>query len=170
MPNRTLPPKHSFSAPKTLEKLPKTVNPELGRFDPFSGQSGFGRGRRFWPPTLYAHRPGRRSTARRPCRPNFTVNRRRTRSDQAGESGGAATVGHRFSSFFSHSRPTHTSLPPFLDPLNSFLWSFSSDSSPFKRYDENKFGRRLDRVFRPPQQPLDQGKGTAVFLVSWAFR
>ena len=80
-----------------------------------------------------------------------------------------ATVGRRFSSFFGHSRLTHTSLPQFLDPLNSFPWSFSSDSSPFERYDENKFGRWLDRVFRPPQQLLDQGKGTAVFLVSWDF-
>ena len=80
------------------------------------------------------------------------------------------TVGRRFSSFFGHSRPTHTSLPSFLDPLNSFSWSFSSDSSPFERYDENKFGRWLDRVFRPPQQLLDQGKGTAEFMVSWAFR
>ena len=82
----------------------------------------------------------------------------------------AATLGRRILSFSDHSRPTHTSLPPFLDPLNSFLWSFSSDSSPFERYDKNKFSRLLDRVFRPPQQPLDQGKGTDVFLVSWAFR
>ena len=82
----------------------------------------------------------------------------------------AATVGHRISSFFGHFRPTHTSLPSFLDPLNSFPWSFFANSSPFERYDENKFGRRLDRVFRPPQQLLDPGKGTAVFLVSWAFR
>ena len=82
----------------------------------------------------------------------------------------AATLGRQILPFFSHSRPTHTSLPPFLDPLNSFPWSFSPNSSPFERYDENKFGRRLDRVFRPPQQPLDQGKGTDVFLVSWSFR
>ena len=82
----------------------------------------------------------------------------------------ATTLGRRISPFFGHSRPTHTSLPLFLDPLNSFPWSFSSDSSPFERYDENNFGRRLDQVFRPPQQLLDQGKGTSVFLVSWAFR
>ena len=81
-----------------------------------------------------------------------------------------ATVGHRIFIFFGHSRPTHTSLLPFLDPLNSFPLSLFTDSSPFERYDENKFGRLLDRVFRPPQQPLDQGKGTAVFLVSWALR
>ena len=77
----------------------------------------------------------------------------------------AATVGHRIFLFFGHSRPTHTSLPPFLDHLNSFPWSLFTDSSPFERYDENKFGRLLDRVFRPPQQPLDQGK---VLLCSWS--
>ena len=82
----------------------------------------------------------------------------------------AATLGRWILSFFGHSRPTHTSLPPFLDPLNSFLWFFSPNSSPFERYDKNKFGRLLDQVFRPPQQALDQGKGTNVFLVSWAFR
>ena len=82
----------------------------------------------------------------------------------------AARLGRQILLFSDHSRPTHTSLPPFLDPLNSFPWSFSADSSPFERYDENKFGRRLDRVFRPPQQLLDQRKGTSVFLVSWAFR
>ena len=78
----------------------------------------------------------------------------------------AATLGHRILLFFGHSRPTHTSLPPFLDPLNSFPWLFSSDSSPFERYDENKFGRLLDRVFRPPRQLLNQGKGT--LLCSWS--
>ena len=81
----------------------------------------------------------------------------------------ASTLGRQILLFFGNSRPTHTSLPPFLDPLNSFPWFFSIDSSPFEIYDENKFGRRLDRVFRPPHQILDQGKGTAVFLVSWAF-
>ena len=81
----------------------------------------------------------------------------------------AATLGRQILSFSGHLRLTHTSLPPFLDPLDSFSWSFSSDSSPFERYDKNKFDRLLDRVFRPPQQPLDQGEGTDVFLVSWAF-
>ena len=38
-----------------------------------------------------------------------------------------------------------------------------------ERYGKKKFGRLLDRVFRPPRQPLNQGKGTYVFLVSWAF-
>ena len=81
----------------------------------------------------------------------------------------AATLGRRIFMFFGHFRPTHTSIPLFLDPLNSFPWSFSPDSSPFERYDKNKFGRLLYQVFRPPQQPLDQGEGTDVFLVSWAF-
>ena len=81
----------------------------------------------------------------------------------------AANLGRRIFMFFSHFRPTHNSFPPFLDPLNSFPWSFSLDSSPFERYCKNKFGRLLDRVFRPPQQPLDQDESTDVFLVSWAF-
>ena len=81
----------------------------------------------------------------------------------------AANLGSRIFVFSSHFRPTHSSFQPFLDPLNSFPWSFSPDSSPFERYGKNKFGRLLDRVFRPPQQPLDQGESTDVFLVSWAF-
>ena len=81
----------------------------------------------------------------------------------------AANLGSRIFVFSGHFRPTHSSFPSFLDPLNSFPWSFSPDSSPFGRYDKNKFGRLLDRVFRPPQQPLDQGESTDVFLVSWAF-
>ena len=81
----------------------------------------------------------------------------------------ATIVGHHFSMFFGHIRPTHTSFPPFLDPLNSFPWSLFADSSSFESYNKNKVGRLLDRVFRPPQQPLDQGEGTYVFLVSWAF-
>ena len=80
------------------------------------------------------------------------------------------TLGRRILPFSGHSRLTHTSIPPFLDTLNSFPWCFSLDSSSFERYDRNKLGRLLDRVFRLPQQPLDQGKGTDVFLVSWAFR
>ena len=81
----------------------------------------------------------------------------------------AANLGRRIFVFFGHFRPTYTSSPPFLDHLISYPWSFSQDSSSFERYGKNKFGRLLDRVFWPPQQPLDQGKGTDVFLVSWAF-
>ena len=81
----------------------------------------------------------------------------------------AATSGRRIFVFSGHFRPTHTSFPPFLDPMNSFPWSFSQDSSPFERYDKNKFGLLLDLVFRPPQRLLDQGNGTDEFLVSWAF-
>ena len=50
----------------------------------------------------------------------------------------AATLGRRILSFFGHFRLTHTFLPPLLDPQNSFPWSFSPDSSPFKRYDKKK--------------------------------
>ena len=74
-----------------------------------------------------------------------------------------------FSAIFNHIRPPHSSFSPFLDPLNSFPVSLFADSSPFERYDENKFGRRLDRVFWPPQRLLDQVNGTDEFLVSWAF-
>ena len=81
----------------------------------------------------------------------------------------AANLGRRIFVFSSHLRPTHTSFPPFLDPLNSFPWPLFADSTPFERYVKNKVGRLLDRVFRPPRQPFDQGEGTDVFLVSWAF-
>ena len=81
----------------------------------------------------------------------------------------ATNLGRQIFVFSGHLRPTHTSFPPFLDPLNSFQWSLFADSLPFERYDKNKVGRLLDRVFRPPQQPLDQGEGNDVFLVSWAF-
>ena len=50
----------------------------------------------------------------------------------------AATLGRRIFVFSGHFRPIHTSFPPFLNPLNSFSWSFSPDSSPFERYDKNK--------------------------------
>ena len=38
-------PQNTHFSPKTREKFPKTVDPELGCFDPLSGQSGFSRGR-----------------------------------------------------------------------------------------------------------------------------
>ena len=81
----------------------------------------------------------------------------------------ASNLGHRIFVFSGHFRPTHTFFPPFLDSLNSFPWSLFAYSSSLERYDKNKVGRLLDRVFQPPQQPLDQGEGTDVFLVSWAF-
>ena len=81
----------------------------------------------------------------------------------------AANLGRRIFVFSGHLRPTHTSFPPLLDPLNSFPWSLFADSTPFESDDENKVSRRLDRVFRPPQQLLEQGNGTDEFLVSWAF-
>ena len=81
----------------------------------------------------------------------------------------AAPICHLIFRFFGHFRPPHSSLPPFLDPLNSSTWSLFADSLPFESYDKNKVGRLLDRVFRPPQQLLDQGNGTDEFMVSWAF-
>ena len=77
----------------------------------------------------------------------------------------AANLGRRIFVFSGHFRLTHTSFPQFLGPLISFLWSLFADSSPFERYDKNKVGRLLDRVFRPPQQHLDQGE---VLMCSWS--
>ena len=82
----------------------------------------------------------------------------------------APNLGGHIFVFSGNFRPTHTSFPPFLNPLNSFLRSLFADSSPFERYNKNKVGRLLDRVSWPPQQPLDQSDGTDVFLVSWAFQ
>ena len=91
------------------------------------------------------------------------------RSARIGPTNAAATanLGSWIFVFSGHFRPAHTSFPPFLDPLNSFPWCLFAYSSLFERYSKNKVGRLLDRVLRPPQQPLDQGKGTDVFLVSW---
>ena len=111
MPNRTLAPKHLFSAPKPYKNSPKLVDPELGRFDPFSGQTGFGSGRRFGPAPSYTLRPERRSTVRRPCRKNFKANRRRTRPDWAGERGGGH---HDGSPDFAIFRPFQAD--PYLPP------------------------------------------------------
>ena len=78
-------------------------------------------------------------------------------------------VSLEFPAISGHFRPTHNFFPPFLDPMNSSTWSLFAYSSPFESYDKNKVGRLIDRVFRPPQQLLDQGNGTDEFLVSWAF-
>ena len=68
--------------------------------------------------------------------------------DWAGEEAASATVVSGlfliFSAISSHFRPTHSFLPPFLGPLNSFPWSLFADSSSFESYDENNVGRRLD--------------------------
>ena len=81
----------------------------------------------------------------------------------------AASVCLRIFLFSNNFKPPHRSFPPFLDPLNSFPLSLFVDSSPFGSYDENKVGRRLDQVFRPPQRLLDQSNGTDEFLVTWDF-
>ena len=81
----------------------------------------------------------------------------------------AANLGGRIFVFSGNFKLTHTSFPPFLDPLNSFPLSLFADFSPFERYDKNKVSRLLDLGILPPQQPFDQGEGTDLFLVSWAF-
>ena len=91
----------------------------------------------------------------------------------AGEPDGSCTVlspdFYDFRPFSGHFGPPHRSFPPFLDPLNSFPRSLFAYSTSFGSYNENEIGRRLDRIFRPPQRLLDQGNGTNEFLVSWAF-
>ena len=146
---------------------------KLGHFDPFADRSSFNQRSRFRPESLYTHRTMRCTTTGR-CRPrNFTANSRRTRRDLADEPDGGYTVLSPdfcdFSAITGQFRPPHSSYPPFLDPLNSFLWSLFVDSSLFESYDENKVGRWLDRVFQPPQRLLEQCNGTDKFLVSWAF-
>ena len=155
--------------PKPKRKSQKPENPELGRFDPFLGRSGFSRGSRFRPPALYTRCPGRRRRTRRPpvkfpgqLPPDAPGSGRRSRRRRQ-----TWVIGFLY--FLDISGLPIPPFPPFLDPLNSFPWSLFVDSSPFERYDKNKVGRLLDRVFRQPQQPLDQGEGTDVFLVSWVF-
>ena len=142
------------------------MNTELGHFYPFTSPGDLDKRRQHRPTTLHTRRPGRCATSERSCRPNFKANRLQTCPNWASEAATAATVGHRaFLDFLAN--PYHIST--IFGPLNSFPWSLFADSSPFERYDKNKVGRLLDRVFRPPQQPLDQGEGTDEFLVSWAF-
>ena len=81
----------------------------------------------------------------------------------------AAPFSHPSFVISGHFRPPHSSLPPFLDLLNSSTWSLFADFAPFGSYNENEIGRSLDWVFRPPQRLLDQGNGTNEFLVSWDF-
>ena len=81
-----------------------------------------------------------------------------------------AKVGRRISPFFQPFQADPYLPPPIFGPSELIPVSFFTDSSQFERYDENRFGRLLDRLFRLLQQPLDQGKGTDVFMVSWAFR
>ena len=174
MPNETLAPQTPILSSKTLEKFFKTCGPELGTFEPLASRRVLDQRRHHRPSTCNTRQSGKCATSGRSCRPNFPASRCRTCPDLAGEAAVAvATVGHRtfldFLAISGHFRLTYTSLPPFLDPLHSFPWSLFADFSPFESYDENKVGRRLDRVFRPPQQLLDQGNGTDEFLVSWAF-
>ena len=81
----------------------------------------------------------------------------------------AAPFSHLSFVISNHFLPPHSSLQPFSDLLNSSTWSLFADFAPFGSYNENEISKSLDRVFRPPQQLLDQGNGTNEFLVSWAF-
>ena len=155
--------------PKPERKFQNPENPELGLFDPFLGRSGFSRGSRFWPPLLYTVRTGRSATTGRSWSQNFTASRRRTRPDQAGEHGSSRHLGSPDFVIFRQFQADPYLSPTICGPSELISVVLFSDSSLFERYDKNKFGRLLDQVFRPPQQPLDQGKGTDVFLVYWAF-
>ena len=139
------------------------MDPELGRFDPFLGQRVLAMGDVSGHPLdTHAGQGGgarRGNLAGKISRPTVAGNARIGPANAVV----VATLGSRILLFFDHSGSTHTSLPPFLDPLNSFPWFFYLDSSPFERYDENKFGRRLDRVFWPPQQLK-----VRILLCSWS--
>ena len=137
--------------PKPNRKSQKPENPELHRFDLFLGRPGFSSGSRFRQPELYTHHPGRRRRTTRHhvgkiSRP-AAVRRARIRPAKATAT---ANLGRQIFVFSDHFMSTHTSFSPFLDPLNSFLLSLFVDSSLFERYDKNKVGRLLDRVFRQP--------------------
>ena len=136
MPNRTLAPNTLILNSKTLENSPKHADPKLGCFEPFLGQTDFGRGRLFRKIPLHMRWPSRRMRVRRPRQSNFPAYRRGTRPDRAGEHGGGR---HGGSPDFPIFRPFQAN--PYI-PLP--ICGPSADSSPFERYDENKFGRWLD--------------------------
>ena len=144
MPKRVPSPKILISALNPEKNSPRPVDPELGRFDPFLGQSGLCVG------DYFGHHPCTRAgQGGRPRLGDLAGQKSRQTAAGRAQIGPAnattvANLGRRISPFSSHSRPTHTSLTPFLDPLNSFPWSFFADSSPLERYDEKKFGPRLD--------------------------
>ena len=89
--------------------------------------------------------------------------------DRAGEGGGGGKFGSPDFFVFRPFQANPYLLSTIFGPSELISVVPFTDSSPFERYDKNKVGRLLDRVFRPPPQPLDQGEGTDVFMVSWAF-
>ena len=135
MPNETLAPKHHFELQNPREAL-QTCGPELGHFEPLASHRILDQRRLLQPTTVHTHRPKRCATSGRSRWCNFTASHRRTRPNRAGEAATAATVGHRvsldFSAISGHLRPPQSSFPPFLDPMNSFPWSFFAHSSPFE--------------------------------------
>ena len=133
------PPKHYFELQNPREAL-RTCGPELGHFDHLRAMGDWTKGG-----TTGHHIATRAGLGGAP-----------PPDDHAGEiSRRAATGLSRIEPakrrrkppwvtgvfpLFSHFRPAHSSIPPFLDPLNSFPWSFFADSSLFESYDENKVG------------------------------
>ena len=134
-------PKTLIFSSKTLETSPKPVDPNWVVLNRCKAKRVLAVGGVSVHPPCYTRWSGRSATTRRPCRPNFTTNHLWTGQIEPANAAAAATVGCWILMFFGHSRPTHTYVPPFFDPLNSFPWSLLVDSSPFERYDENKFGR-----------------------------
>ena len=138
MPKETL-------APKTPLGLPKLVDPS-GSFEPLRAVEDCTKGG-----ATGHHRATRAGLGGAP--PPDEAGREISRPTDAGRAGiwpekttAAASVCRRIFRFSGHFRPPHSSFPPFLDPLNSSTWSLFADSSPFGSYNENKIGRRLDRV------------------------
>ena len=170
MPNRTLAPKKLIFSSRTLEKTPQDRGPRIGSFQPVFRTIGF------WPwetipATTLVHAPAKEEEqgeatllAKFQFQPpsNAPGSGRRMRRQPPRWVAGFL----RFPVIPGQPIPPS----PIFGPFELIHVVFFADSSPFERYDERKFGRRLDHVFWPPQQPLDQGKGTVVFLVSWAFR
>ena len=78
---------------------------------------------------LSMEKVGRRDVAAGKIFRPAAVGRARIGQAKAAE---AANLGHRIFVFSGHFRQTHTSFPPFLDPLNSFPLSLFADSSPLK--------------------------------------
>ena len=144
MPNETLAPQNTILSSKTLGKTLQNREHQVGPFDHLRAVGVWNKGG-----TTGHHTATRAGQGGAP--PPDEANREISRPTDAGHAGiwpenttAAAPVCHRTFRFSGHFRPPHTSLPPFLDPLDSFPLSLFADSSPFESYDENKVSRRLD--------------------------
>ena len=150
MPKETLAPQTPLGLLKPQKKFSKLVDPS-GSFEPLRAVEDCTKGG-----ATGHHRATRAGLGGAP--PSDEAGREISRPTDAGRAGiwpekttAAASVCRWIFRFYGHFRPPHSSFPPFLDPLNSSTWSLFADSSPFGSYNENKIGRRLDQVFRPPQ-------------------